>query len=199
MLSTAEILDRSKMTGIGVSLRCNALTDTATIFTVAISRPRPASLKSPDRNISEDGFNFRPLSRRFSPRFGAPRPGCGAGANEYLRRRASTRTRTHDIHVIPVRLMEISRNVRRGFLGWRNERGHRVLNNALEPFPLVGLRRLVASLPADVRRPVPSAAGRVVLPTAWTQVRRNCPTDSHNLSLSTALRAAKAELLTPRA
>lgn len=29
--------------------------------------------------------------------------------------------------------MEISRNVRGGFLGWRNERGHRVLNNALEP------------------------------------------------------------------
>lgn len=31
--------------------------------------------------------------------------------------------------------MEISQNVRRGFLGWRNERRHEVLNNALEPFP----------------------------------------------------------------
>lgn len=34
--------------------------------------------------------------------------------------------------VIPVRLMEISRNVRCGFLRWRNERGHGALNIAVD-------------------------------------------------------------------
>lgn len=100
------------------------------------------------------------------------------------------RPHAHGTHVIPARLMEISRNVRRGFLGRRNERGHRVLNNALEPSP----RRLPSG-----RRPVPPRRRWSSSSAAWTQVRRNCPTDSHNLSLSTALRAAKAELLTPRA
>lgn len=42
--------------------------------------------------------------------------------------------------------MEISRNVRRGFLGWRNERGHEVLNNALQLLPLSAPARLSSTL-----------------------------------------------------
>lgn len=62
--------------------------------------------------------------------------------------------------VIHVRLMEISRNVRCGFLRWRNERGHGALNIA------VGLgrahadagaaklpRRRIWDLPCSPRRP----------------------------------------------
>lgn len=43
---------------------------------------------------------------------------------------------TLGLRVIPVPLMEISRNVRCGFLRWRNERGHRDLNIAVDLLPL---------------------------------------------------------------
>lgn len=46
---------------------------------------------------------------------------------------------TSGLRVIPVPLMEISRNVRCGFLRWRNERGHKDLNIAVDlllPLPL---------------------------------------------------------------
>lgn len=43
--------------------------------------------------------------------------------------------------VIPVRLMEISRNIRCGFLRWRNERGHGTLNIAVDLPPRTQVRR----------------------------------------------------------
>lgn len=48
----------------------------------------------------------------------------------YMNARACNET--SGLRVIPVPLMEISRNVRCGFLRWHNERGHRDLNIAVD-------------------------------------------------------------------
>ena len=60
--------------------------------------------------------------------------------HEYTRERV-TQTKRGSARVIPVRLMEISRNIRCGFLRWRNERGHRVLNIAVDLPPRTQVRR----------------------------------------------------------
>lgn len=65
--------------------------------------------------------------------------------------------------VIPVPLMEISRNIRRGFLRCRNERGHRDLNIAVDLLPAPSPRSPETPPPPP---PAPSFKR--------TQVRRNC-------------------------
>jgi len=48
---------------------------------------------------------------------------------------------TRTTQVIPVRLMEISRNIRCGFLRWRNEWGHGTLNIVVDLPPWTQVRR----------------------------------------------------------
>lgn len=80
----------------------------------------------------------------------------------YMDARART-TRLWGSQVILVPLMEISRNIRRGFLRGRNERGHRDLNIAVDLLPVPSPRSPKTPPPP----PPPPSFKR-------TQVRRNC-------------------------